>query len=159
MGGFEFIVNEDKIVEAINLRQVVERWFKGSKVNKNRCLSLLLPLPDDTKLKIGVPVKFLKPEWRSYYEILVRYVSCDGRFSHLHYYHLRLLLALQGCRLNLPFYLWQSLKKMSQAVQSFNNPDRSIFHHGLVKIIVQHQLYLNGKTWDEFLTECDLGPT
>ena len=138
IGGFKFIVNEDKIVEVTKLPQVGERWFKGSKVNKKKCLSLLLPLPDNTKLKIGVPVRFLKPEWKAYYEILVRYVSCDGRFSHLHYYHLRLLLALQGCRLNLPFYLWQSLKKMSQAVRSFNNLDRSIFHHGLIKIIVQH---------------------
>ena len=113
IGNFKFIINEDKIAEATQLPQVGERWFKGSKVNKKMCLSLLLPLPDNTKLKIGVPVKFLKPEWRDFYEILVRYVSCDGRFSHLHYYHLRLLLALQRCRLNLPFYLWQSLKKMS----------------------------------------------
>ena len=120
---------------------------------------MLLPLPDNTKLKIGVSVKFLKPEWRAFYGILVRYVSCDGRFSHLHYYHLRLLLALKGCRLNLPFYLWQSLKKMSHAVQSFDNPDRSLFHHGLVKIILQHQLSLKGKSWEEFLTECHLGPT
>ena len=51
------------------------------------------------------------------------------------------------------------MNKMSHSVQSFDNPDRSIFHHGLVKIIMQHQLSLNGKSWDEFLTECQLGPT
>ena len=113
IGVFEVIINEDKIAEATQLLQVGERCFKGSKVNKKRCLSLLLPLLGNTKLKIGVPVYFLKPEWRAYYEILVRYVSCGGRFSHLHYYHLILLLALQGCKLNFPFYLWQSLKKMS----------------------------------------------
>ena len=48
---------------------------------------------------------------------------------------------------------------MSHAVQIFDNPDRSLFHHGLVKIIIHHQLSLNGKSWDEFLTECHLGPT
>ena len=63
IGGFKFIVNEDKIAEATKLPQVGECWFKGSKVNKKKCLSLLLPLPDNTKLKIGVPIKFLKPEW------------------------------------------------------------------------------------------------
>ena len=136
--GFKFVINEDKITEATKLPQVGEHWFKGSKVNKKRCLSLLLPLPDNIKLKTGLPVKFLKPEWRAFYEILVMYVSCDGCFSHLHYYHLRLLLALQGCRINLSFYLWQSLKKMSHAVQSFDNLERSLFHHGLVKIILQH---------------------
>ena len=66
IGGFKFIINEDKSAEATKLLQVRERWFKGSKVNKKRCLSLLLPLPDNTKLKIGVPVKFLNPEWRAY---------------------------------------------------------------------------------------------
>ena len=69
IGGFEFIINEDKITEATKLPHVGERWFKGSMVNKNKCLALLLPLPDDTKLKIGILVKFLKPEWRVYYKI------------------------------------------------------------------------------------------
>ena len=113
IGGFEFVINEDKIAEATNLPQVGERWFKGTMVNKKKCLALLMPLPDKTKLRIGVPVKFLKTEWIVYYEILVRYVSYCGRYSHLHLYHLRLLLAVKGCKLNLPFYLWQSLKKMS----------------------------------------------
>ena len=128
-------------------------------VNKKKCLALLMPLPDDTKLKIGVPVKFLKPEWRVYYEILVRYVSCDGCYSHLHLYHLRLLLALRGYKLNLSFYLWQSLKKMSQTVRNFSNLDRSLFHHGLIKIILQFQLCANGKSWDSFLVDCQLGLT
>ena len=48
---------------------------------------------------------------------------------------------------------------MSHSIQSFSNPDRSLFHHGLVKIIIQHQLSLIGKSWDEFLIECQLGPT
>ena len=48
---------------------------------------------------------------------------------------------------------------MSQAVRSFSNPNRSIFHHGLIKFILQYQLYANGKSWDSFLTDCQLGPT
>ena len=63
IGGFKFIVNEDKIAEATKLPQIGECWFKGSKVNKKKCLSLLLPLLDNAKLKIGVSIKFLKPEW------------------------------------------------------------------------------------------------
>ena len=69
------------------------------------------------------------------------------------------MLALKGCKLNLPFYISQSLKKMLHLVQSFDNPNRSLFHHGLVKIIIRHQLSLNGKSWDEFLIECQFGPT
>ena len=127
---------------------------------KKKCQSLLLPFPASAKLNIGVLVKFLKSEWRAFYEILVRYISCYGQFSHLHYYHLQLLLTLKGCKLNLPFYLLQSLRKMAHSVQTtIGNPDRSLFHHGLVKILIQHQLSLNCKSWDEFLIECQLGPT
>ena len=113
IGDVKFIIDEDKIAEATKLPQIGERWFKGGKVDKNKCWSLLLPLPANAKLKIGVSVNFLKLEWRAFYEILVKYVSCDGRFSHVHYYHLRLLLALKGCKLNIIFYLLQILKKMA----------------------------------------------
>ena len=88
IGDFKFIVDEDKIAEATKLPQTGECWFKGGNVDKKRCRSLLLPLPANAKLKVGVSVKFLKPEWRASYEILVRYVFCDGRLSRLHYYHL-----------------------------------------------------------------------
>ena len=88
IGGLKFIIDEDKIAEATKLPQTGEHWFKGGKVDKKICRSFLLPLPANAKLKIGVSVRFLRPEWRAFYEILVRYVSCDGRLSHLHYYHL-----------------------------------------------------------------------
>ena len=39
------------------------------------------------------------------------------------------------------------------------NPDRSLFHHGLSKILVQHQLSLIGRSWDELLAENKLGST
>ena len=49
---------------------------------------------------------------------------------------------------------------MAHLVQTtIGNIDISLFHHGLVKIIIQHQLSLNAKSWDEFLIECQLGPT
>ena len=37
--------------------------------------------------------------------------------------------------------------------------DRSLFHHGLIKILVQHQLSLVGRSWDELLIINDLGLT
>jgi hypothetical protein len=95
-----------------------------------------------------------------HYEILVRYISSDGRLSHVHYYHLRLLLALKGFKMNIPFFFLQSLKKTTNKVQStVGDPERSLFHHGLLKILVQHQLSLVGKSWDVLLAENDFGPT
>ena len=49
---------------------------------------------------------------------------------------------------------------MAHSVQTtIGNPDRSLFHHGLIKILIQHQLSLSCKSWDEFLVGCKLGPT
>ena len=58
---FKFIIDEDKIAEATKFPQTGERWFKGEKVDKKKGQSLLFPLPANSKLKIGVSVKFLKP--------------------------------------------------------------------------------------------------
>ena len=53
---------------------------------------------------------------------------------------------------NLPFYLYNSLIKMSKRYQqqSLSFP-QYVYHHGLIKILVQFQLNKKGKSWDEFL--------
>ena len=120
----------------------------------------LLPLPEDSDLGRGISVKFLKPQWRARFEILIRYVTCDGRYSHIHYYHLRLLMALKGSKINLPFFLLQSLRKMAHTVQTtIGDIEQSLFHHGLLKILVQYQLYRLCRSWDEFLNANDFGLT
>ena len=49
---------------------------------------------------------------------------------------------------------------MAHSVQStIGNPDRSLFHHGLIKILIQHQLSLSCRSWDEFFIENKLGST
>ena len=42
---------------------------------------------------------------------------------------------------------------------TIHNQDLSLFHHGLIKMLVQYQLATIGKTWDEFLKENDFGFT
>ena len=49
---------------------------------------------------------------------------------------------------------------MAHSVQStIGNPDMSLFHHSLIKILIQHQLSLSCRSWDEFLVENKLGST
>ena len=54
--------------------------------------------------------------------------------------------------LNFPFYLYDSLIKMSERYQrqplSF---PRYVYHHGPIKILFQFQLNKKRKSWDEFL--------
>ena len=139
VGAFQLILNEDLIAKATKLPQIGECLFKDKKVNKKKCEMFLLPLPEDLDLGIGVSVKFLKPQWRSHSKILIRFVSCDGRYSHMHYYHLRLLMDLKGSKINLPFFLLQSLRKMAHTIQTIvGDIEQSLFHHGLLKILFQY---------------------
>ena len=41
--------------------------------------------------------------------------------------------------------------------RTIGNQGCSLFHHGLIKMLVQYQLVTVGKTWDEFLKENDFG--
>jgi hypothetical protein len=56
-----------------------------------------------------------------------------------------------GFKLNVPFYLLRSLYKMSKryTIQSLNS---SLFHHGLIKMLLIHRLTTVGDCWDGILT-------
>jgi hypothetical protein len=57
-----------------------------------------------------------------------------------------------GFKLNFPFYLLKSLQKMSKFYQRQNpNPESSLFHHGLIRILVNAQLLKTRDNWQSFL--------
>jgi hypothetical protein len=58
--------------------------------------------------------------------------------------------------LNMPYFLLRSLYKMGKWFkrQKF---DSSLFHHGLIKIIIMHQLKLNNDCWDAFVLRNGFG--
>ena len=54
--------------------------------------------------------------------------------------------------MNLPFFFLKSLQKMSSRIkQHEDHTSQSIFHHGLIKLIIRTILHHEGKTWDFFL--------
>jgi hypothetical protein len=65
-------------------------------------------------------------------------------------YHLRLLMIFIGYPLNMPFYFKRSLYKMSKRFKR-QKVDSSLFHHGLIKIIVVYHLSLHGDSWRSFI--------
>jgi hypothetical protein len=60
----------------------------------------------------------------------------------IYQYHIRLLLHFTGKYLmNLPFYLFRSIGKMVDRVQAKSKAvDTSVFHSGLIKILVMEEL-------------------
>ena len=55
--------------------------------------------------------------------------------------------------MNIPYYFLSSLEKMAYAYQSnVADKEQSLFHHGIIKILVSYWLGELGDYWESFLT-------
>ena len=60
--------------------------------------------------------------------------------------------------MNMPYLFLNSLHKMASTYQTnVGDKNRSLFHHGLIKILVSYQLEELGETWDSFLVHNRFG--
>jgi hypothetical protein len=150
VGGLEFKVTEEFIAEAIELPTTGQRWAKGQPVDKELCVQLLKPQYRNTKWTEGTSRAWLEPQWAQLLIILQRYLTCEGRYTILFPCHARLLLHFTGTLLNVPFFLLKSLKGMAEQVQRVSEFRGSLFHFGLVKILITCALSKKQETWDLF---------
>lgn len=83
----------------------------------------------------------------------MKFFKCEGKFSRLHQYHIRLLMHFIATKsLNLSSYLYRSLTKMSKKVKLKGKVHyHSLFNHSLIKVMVLHQLTKKNMTWDTFI--------
>jgi hypothetical protein len=103
-----------------------------------------------------MPVSSLKPRWHDLLAIVKQFITCEGRFGLVFLYHLRLLMSFIDFPLNMPYFLLRSLYKMGKWFKR-QRSDSSLFHHGLIKIILVHQLQLQNDCWDAFVLRNGFG--
>jgi hypothetical protein len=150
LGELEFEVMENFISKAIQLPTTGQRWTKGQPVDKKLCTQLLKPQYRKTPWSEGTSRSWLEPQWAQLLAILQRYLMCEGRYTIIFPCHARLLLHFTGTLLNIPFFLLKSLKRMVEQVQKANEFRGSLFHFGLVKILITSALSKKQETWDLF---------
>jgi hypothetical protein len=97
-------------------------------------------------------VSMLKTQWHGLLAVLQQFLMCEGCFGFVFLYHIRLLMNFIGFQLNMPYYLWRSLYKMAKRYKR-QQLDSSLFHHGLIKILLVHQLKLQHDDWNAFLAQ------
>jgi hypothetical protein len=153
VGGLEFRVTEEFIAEAVEFPTTGQRWMKGQPVDKELCVKLLKPQYQNTKWTEGTSRAWLEPQWAQLLIILQRYLTCEGRYTILFPCHARLLLHFTGTLLNVPFFLLKSLKGMAEQVQRVSEFRGSLFHFGLVKILITCALSKKQESWDLFVTK------
>jgi hypothetical protein len=78
----------------------------------------------------------------------------------MYQYHIRLLMHFTAIKpLNLPHYLFRSLVKMTEKVQSKGKDHQTnLFHHGLVKVMVLQRLSEINMPWEVFIQSASLMP-
>ena len=104
-------------------------------------------------VKKGILVTNLKKKWRNFLFIIQKFITCEGRFSNMFFYHARLMRNfLEGKEINLPHFLIHNLRKMFGSIQiKMQSIDNALYHHGLVKILIESYLKNIGDNWENFL--------
>jgi hypothetical protein len=98
----------------------------------------------------------LKPRWYDLLMIIKRFVTCEGRYGFIFIFHLRLLMVFMGFELSMPYYLHRSLFKMAKRYKH-SQADTSLFHVGLIKMVLVYELGLRRDSWHDFLSRNGFG--
>jgi hypothetical protein len=149
VGDIQVEVTEEFLGQVTGLPLSGHKWFKNAKVEEVPW-SLFFTSRKINCCDKGMPVSLLKTRWHGLLAILRQFVTCEGRFGLVFLYHIRLLMNFIGFQLNMPYYLLRSLYKMAKRYKR-QHLNSSLFHHGLIKILLVHQLKLQNDNWDAFL--------
>ena len=96
-----------------------------------------------------VPRSCIKDNYSKFLLIIQKYLTYEVRYHKVYSYHFKFLLHFTGnISLELPFYLHRSLSKMADKVQAKSEgSETSLFHHGLMKLLVLYELQRLGRDW------------
>jgi hypothetical protein len=153
VGDIQLEIDIQFISLAMGFPATGQRWSKNCKV-EDVPWTLLFQSCKVISYDKGLSVTMLKHRWHDLLMIIKQFITCGGRYGFFLLHHLHLLMVFMGYQLNMPYYLHISLFKMSKKYKR-NQADSSLFHYGLVKIIVVHHLSLRGDCWSNFLARND----
>ena len=149
VGDLQLEITEQSISLATGLPVKGEKWSKNYRV-KDVPWTLLFWSRTVNSCNRGLPAKMLKPRWYDLLMILKQFITCEGRYGFVFLFHLRLLMVFMGFELNMPHYLHRSLFKMAKKYKR-NQAHTSLFHVGLIKMLVVSELGLRRDSWQNFL--------
>ena len=122
LAGVNFELSFDAIANATRIPSVGEKWFKQANIDMSYYEPFLKPIYKDNCKSI-FPFSHLLEIYAPLMRIIMKYFTCEGRFSSLYSYHLRLLMHFTRVRmLHLPYYLYRIIDKMSYIVQKRDFP-------------------------------------
>lgn len=133
-------------------------WSKeGRSLGQVAKKSFFLPEEHPVEDKNRVRRTSLPPFWSEVSYQIMKYITCEGRFSIIYGYHFRLLCELSHGidlpppkKLSIPYFLLQSLiecgTNLNEGIQD------QVAHHGLIKLLLEDALltYTVPISWEVF---------
>lgn len=156
--GLAVVVTEERIAEVTGLPTVGENFPVGRDVVSARAEFIL---PTDGPLEIskqGCKRMSLPYPYSEYAIFIIRYLTCEGRFSYLHSYHFKLLSHMRhGLVVNVLNFLINLLQNSAHKTQK--GKGNSVTHHALIKILIERSLRdVSPLSWHEFAARKGLQP-
>jgi hypothetical protein len=150
VGDVQLEITEEFLSLATSLPAKGQKWSKRCKVD-DVPWTLLFQSRTVNSCDKGLPAKMLKPHWYDLLMIIKRFITCEGRYGFIFLFHLRLLMVFMGFELSMPHYLHRSLFKMAKRYKN-SQADTSLFHVGLIKMVLVYELGLRRDSWHDFLS-------
>lgn len=149
----EISVSPEAIANVTEIPRGQEEWFKNFKFDRNPCKQFLKEAYVNEDYTKEVPRFYLKEHYALLLTCIQKYLTCEGRYNKVYPYHFKLLLHFIGkVSIDIPFYLFRSLSKMCDKVQLRKEDcETSLFHHGLIKLLILDNLQKIGRDWNSFI--------
>lgn len=149
----EFPVSPQAISAVTEIPRGGQEWFKNFKFDMTPCKEFLKDQYENEDLTKAVPRNYIKEHYALLLTAIQKYLTCEGRYTKVYSYHFKLLLHFtRKVSIDIPFYLFRSLGKICDKVQfKKDNYETSLFHHGLIKLLVLDSLQKIGRDWDSFI--------
>lgn len=145
-------VSQDTISHATKIPRLGETWFKVNKFQLHNCDEFLKEEHQWIDMTVVITRTFLKENYSKLFMVIQKYFTYEGRFHMVYQYHFSLFLHFT-CKqsLDIPFYLFESLGKMVVKVKSkLDTISTSIFHNGIIKLLVVEYLNRLNRDWLTF---------
>jgi hypothetical protein len=149
----EFEVTESFISATTRIPLSGEKWFKAMALSSSYAKDILKPEYQANDLSKSMTRSQLIEQFDRLLKIIQRYFTCEGRFNTLYKSHIRLSLHFTSkVEMNFTYYLLRSIGKMSERIHDKSKDvDSSLFHSGLIRILVSEELGKKDISWENFV--------
>lgn len=117
LAGVTFTLTPETIAEATGILNVGEQWNKGQLVDKEN-YEPYIKASYQKQISRVFPFRYLQDTYAPLMKLIIKYFSCEGSFSRLYTYHVRLLMHFTRVRMmNILYFMCQNIEKMTTLVQ------------------------------------------